>query len=124
MHSQLFISIARMHHISNPSKFRRLRRHALQSEVSGLVKTGKPGVLVLDGKKAKIKTFLERARELRYLDFHHVDMQPLPMDMMIRLADGKFGLQEVTNMSELIKALDRISLKEWFRNQMGMAKSP
>jgi hypothetical protein len=96
----LFISLVRMHRalsepqfrwclrltaryfradISNPSKFRRLKRFALQADVSGLVKVstwhvdlvnlypestqiGKPGVLVFDGEKECISTFLEHAR--------------------------------------------------------------
>ncbi|KIM40013.1 hypothetical protein M413DRAFT_190108 [Hebeloma cylindrosporum] len=118
----LFISLVRMHHISNPSKFRRLKRFALQANVSGLVKIGKPGVLVFDGERECIRTFLESARGLRYLDFHHVDTKPFPNAGSGRVADAKNGLREVSDMKELIRALDIVGEKEWFRRKMGMIK--
>ncbi|KAF9561968.1 hypothetical protein CPC08DRAFT_707016 [Agrocybe pediades] len=119
---QLFISIARMHHISNPSKFRRLKRFAMQSNVSGIVKTGKPGVLVFDGEKESVKTFLEHARGLRYLDFHHVDTKPFTNDRGRRIADAKLGLSEVEDMNAMVSILDSIGEKDWFRSQMKMTK--
>ena len=68
--------------ISNLSKFRRLKRHATQANVSGLVKvmpprkkilvyhdilmqnfqTKKPGVVVFEGEQIAIKSFLENAK--------------------------------------------------------------
>ncbi|KAF5327185.1 hypothetical protein D9619_004399 [Psilocybe cf. subviscida] len=119
MTSQIYISVARMHHISNPSKFRRLKRFAEQSNVSGLVKTGKPGILVFDGERESIKVFLEHARGLRYLDFHHLDTKPLALG---RVADAKSGLQEVHSTSELVNRLESVREKDWFRVQMRMAK--
>ncbi|KAF8907350.1 hypothetical protein CPB84DRAFT_1844047 [Gymnopilus junonius] len=119
--SQLFISIARMHHISNPSKFRRLRRFAEHSNVSGFVKKGKPGVLLFEGYETSVKEFLEHARGLRYLDFHHVDTKPF-LRCRKRLSEGKNGLQEVNDMNELIIRVDSIGEKEWFRSHMGMSK--
>ncbi|KAF8968028.1 hypothetical protein BDZ97DRAFT_448407 [Flammula alnicola] len=120
--SQIFISLARMHHIYNPSKFRRLKRFAAQSNVSGFVKAGRPGILVFDGEKDSIKIFLEHARGLRYLDFHHVDTKLFSENAKLRLADAKCGLQEVEDTSELIRRLDILGEKEWFRKQMGMSK--
>ncbi|GLB40495.1 hypothetical protein LshimejAT787_0803660 [Lyophyllum shimeji] len=113
-----------MHHISNPAKFRRLKRHALHANVSGLVKTGKPGVLVFEGTKDSISTFLENVRALRYLQFQHVDTRPLAHDARGRLAQSKVGLQEVPDMRTLVDALDAIGLKAWFRAQMSMDKGP
>ncbi|KAF5382139.1 hypothetical protein D9615_004302 [Tricholomella constricta] len=124
LNTQIFISIARMHHISNPSKFRRLKRHAIHANVSGLVKTGKPGVLVFEGSKESISTFLENVRVLRYLQFQHVDTQPLAIDMQGGLAQSKVGLREVVDMRALVDALDQIGLKPWFRTQMSMDKGP
>ncbi|KAH6909057.1 hypothetical protein BKA70DRAFT_223928 [Coprinopsis sp. MPI-PUGE-AT-0042] len=60
--ANLSIAIVRMHHISNPHKFRRLKRYALQSQVSGLAKKGKPGIVVFDGQPQSIKEFLAHAR--------------------------------------------------------------
>ncbi|KAF8798947.1 hypothetical protein BYT27DRAFT_6884819 [Phlegmacium glaucopus] len=121
---QFFISLVRMHHISNPSKFRRLKRYATQASVSGLVKTGKPGVVVFEGEQTAIKSFLENAKGLRYLDFHHLDTKPLSINSNnnVRLADSKLGLHEVENMNELVEALDTIGEKQWFRQQMGMTR--
>ena len=101
--------------------------------------TKKPGVVVFEGEQTAIKSFLENARGtyvqyndmiqvkfwwspgLRYLDFHHVDTKPLLISSnnKIRLADSKPGLHEVENMNELVKALDAIGEKGWFRQQMG-----
>ena len=148
--------------ISNPSKFRKLKRHATQANVSGLVKvskkwlikhitsrypnayfqTGKPGVVVFEGERIAIKTFLEcvkgtcvlsstwyqshslRSAGLRYLNFHHLDTKPLLISMSnkTRLADSKPGIHEVDSMNELVKALDTIGEKQWFRQQMGMTR--
>jgi len=58
------------------------------------------------------------------LDFHHVDTVSLPQETKLRIADGRTGLQEVEDMAELIESLDAISMKEWFRQHMGMAKGP
>ncbi|KAF9048690.1 hypothetical protein BJ165DRAFT_1461759 [Panaeolus papilionaceus] len=118
---QLFVSIARMHHISNPSKFRRLKRFAVQAPVSGLVKTGKPGVLVFDGTESSIKKFLQDARGLRYLDFHHVDTKSYGASKS-RIIDGTPGLREVESMADIIDTLDKIGEKSWFRSEMGMTK--
>jgi len=122
---QFFISLVRMHHISNLSKFRRLKRHATQANVSGLVKIKKPGILVFEGEQTAIKSFLENAKGLRYLDFHHLDTKPFIINSnnKIRLADSKPGLHEVENMNELVKALDAIGEKEWFKQQMGMKRN-
>ncbi|KAG2017820.1 hypothetical protein CC2G_007296 [Coprinopsis cinerea AmutBmut pab1-1] len=84
--SDLFVAIVRMHHITNPSKFRRLKRFALHANVSGLVKKGKPGLVVFDGSQSSVKTFLANARGLRYLEYHHVDTTSLP-DKSKRVAD-------------------------------------
>ncbi|KAF9532599.1 hypothetical protein CPB83DRAFT_759293 [Crepidotus variabilis] len=120
----LFVSIARMHHISNPSKFRRLRRFADQDGISGLVKAGKPGILVFDGESQAINTFLEHARGLRYLDFHHVDTklfsENINFNQNSRLNNGEAGLREVESMNEMICRLEVLGLKDWFRLQLGM----
>lgn len=97
-------------------------------------------MLVFDGEKESISAFLEAARGtdlralltplgmltrnlgLRYLDFHHVDTQPFPISAPIRLAESRIGLREVSDMKALIDALDTLSLKSWFRTQMGMEK--
>ncbi|KIL59576.1 hypothetical protein M378DRAFT_84910 [Amanita muscaria Koide BX008] len=86
--------------IRSRTKLRRLKQYAVNSNISGLVKTGKPGVLVFDGTRESIKTFLENARMVkfcvqgvdlglgpvsRYLDFHHVDTSPLPRFVVLRL---------------------------------------
>ncbi|KJA26355.1 hypothetical protein HYPSUDRAFT_133107 [Hypholoma sublateritium FD-334 SS-4] len=118
--SSIFISLARMHHISNLSKFRRLKRFAMQSSVSGF--TGKPGILIFHGTKESNKTFLEHAKGLRYLDFRHVDTKSFTRNGDLRLADGKHGLEEVTNTSDLVVKLDLLGEKEWFRKKMGMQK--
>ncbi|RDB25945.1 hypothetical protein Hypma_006846 [Hypsizygus marmoreus] len=111
-----------MHHIINPAKFRRLKQHAAHANVSGLVKTGRPGVLVFEGKKHAISSFLEAAKALRYLDFHHVDTQPLAPESQGHLAQAKIGLREVPDMKALIDELEKIGLKSWFRIHMGMEK--
>ncbi|KAF8698233.1 hypothetical protein AX14_001180 [Amanita brunnescens Koide BX004] len=116
----LFISIARMHHIRSLAKLRKLKQYAVNADVSGLVKRGRPGVLVLDGTRHAIKDFLENARSLRYLEFHHVDTIPLGTTM--RIADARPGLHEVEDMNALIQAIDKLSLRPWFRTQMGMDK--
>ncbi|KAG6909961.1 hypothetical protein DXG01_014230 [Tephrocybe rancida] len=113
-----------MHHISNPAKFRRLKRYAVHANVSGLVKIGKPGVLVFEGNKDSISTFLENARGLRYLQFQHVDTQPMEPEAEGRLAQSKVGLHEVADMRALVDVLDAIGLKSWFRTQMLMDKGP
>lgn len=59
---------------------------------------------------------------LRYLDFHHVDTKPVSGKGDLRLADGKYGLEELASTSELISKLDVMGEKEWFRKQMGMQK--
>ena len=100
----------------------------------------KPGVVVFEGEQTAIKFFLENAKGmypcvliqikcwwspgLRYLDFRHLDTKPLLInsDNKIRLADSKPGLHEVENMNELLKALDAIGEKDWFRQQMGMKR--
>ncbi|KAJ7116406.1 hypothetical protein C8R44DRAFT_207706 [Mycena epipterygia] len=117
----LFISIARMHHIRSRTKFRRLQQRAEHSNVSGLAKTGRPGVLVFEGKKDAIADFLEGARSLRYLDFHHVATRPLPSQSEVRIAGRKQGLREVEDMKSLIQALENIGMKDWFRTEMGMS---
>ncbi|KAJ6577380.1 hypothetical protein B0H19DRAFT_1119568 [Mycena capillaripes] len=115
----LFISIARMHHIRSRTKFRRLQQRADHADVSGLAKTGRPGVLVFQGKKDSITAFLEGARSLRYLDFHHVATRPLPSE--VHIAGTKPGLREVEDMKTLIQTLEAIGLKEWFRTEIGMS---
>ncbi|KAJ6612309.1 hypothetical protein B0H10DRAFT_1773701 [Mycena sp. CBHHK59/15] len=117
----LFISIARMHHIRSRTKFRRLQQRAEHANVSGLAKTGRPGVLVFEGRKDCITAFLEGARSLRYLDFHHVATQRLPGDPPVHVAGPKPGLREVEDMRAVIEAVDAIGLKEWFRREMGMS---
>ncbi|TFK27151.1 hypothetical protein FA15DRAFT_653809 [Coprinopsis marcescibilis] len=117
---KLLVSIVRMHHISNPSKFRRLKRHAIQSNVSGLVKTGKPGVLVFDGSPQSIKMFLTHARGLRYLDFHHVATGPMPPNIASRVVSGTPGLHEVEGMNDIVQAMDVLQLKDWFRENLGL----
>ncbi|KAM6504313.1 hypothetical protein JOM56_001256 [Amanita muscaria] len=116
------MSIARMHHIRSRTKLRRLKQYAVNSNISGLVKTGKPGVLVFDGTRESIKTFLENARSLRYLDFHHVDT--IPLQTTARIAQARLGLQEVADMNNLLLSLEKLSLKDWFRTQMHMEKKP
>lgn len=120
--ANISIAIVCMHHISNPQKFRRLKRYALQSQVSGLAKTGKPGILVFDGQPQSIKDFLSHARGLRYLDFHHVATRHA-VEMEKRVADAEPGLHEVETMSDLVKAMERVSLKSWFRESLGMSGS-
>ncbi|KAI5825036.1 hypothetical protein K523DRAFT_251912 [Schizophyllum commune Tattone D] len=112
------VSIARMHHIRSMTKFRRLKQHARNSEI------GKPGVLVFRGTKFTVSTFLENARALRYLDFHHVDTQPL-LPTSTGFADKMdYGLEEVPDMKELIRRLDEHGLKDWFRREIGMSGRP
>ncbi|KAJ7746648.1 hypothetical protein B0H16DRAFT_1320986 [Mycena metata] len=115
----LFISIARMHHIRSRTKFRRLQQHADHANVSGLAKTGKPGVLVFEGRKDCITAFLEGARSLRYLDFHHVATRPVEPEVHLA-GTSKLGLREVEDTKSLIQALDVLGLKEWFRIEMRM----
>ncbi|KAJ6570183.1 hypothetical protein DFH09DRAFT_917360 [Mycena vulgaris] len=118
--ASLFISIARMHHIRSRTKFRRLQQRADHARVSGFAKTGRPGVLVFEGKKDCITDFLEGARSLRYLDFHHVATRPLASEMHLA-GTTKPGLREVEDMKTLIQALDAIGMKDWFRLEMGMS---
>lgn len=124
--------------IRSEAKYRRLKAFAESAKVSGLAKKGRPGVLVFDGEKEAIRTFLSNARSksglfalclliidlsgLRYLDFHHVDTIPLPQDPRRRIADARPGLREVKDMAELVQSLEDVSMKEWFRQNMGMAK--
>ncbi|KXN91686.1 hypothetical protein AN958_12538, partial [Leucoagaricus sp. SymC.cos] len=110
--------------IRSETKFRRLKAFAESAKISGLAKKGRPGVLVFDGEKEPIRAFLSNARSLRYLDFYHVDTVPIPPHTTHRLANGRVGLHEVEDMAELVQALDDISMKEWFRQNMGMAKGP
>jgi hypothetical protein len=39
-----------------------------------------------------------------------------------RLADGRIGLEEVKDTNDLVRRLDIVGEKEWFRRQMGMQK--
>ncbi|KAJ7183166.1 hypothetical protein C8R46DRAFT_509922 [Mycena filopes] len=133
---EMLISIARMHRESSPvldpsqftfpdirsrTKFRRLQQHADHANVAGLAKTGKPGVLVFEGEKTCIAAFLEGARSLRYLDFHHVSTRVLPPDPEVHIAGtSKAGLREVPDMKTLIQALEAVGLKDWFRTEMRM----
>ncbi|KAJ3557495.1 hypothetical protein NP233_g11728 [Leucocoprinus birnbaumii] len=110
--------------IRSETKFRRLKAFAESAKISGLAKKGRPGVLVFDGDKEAIRTFLSNARSLRYLDFHHVDTVTVPSQTTQRLANGRVGLREVNDMAELVQRLDEMSMKEWFRQNMGMAKGP
>ncbi|KAL1694330.1 hypothetical protein GGG16DRAFT_47522 [Schizophyllum commune] len=112
---EALVSIARMHHIRSMTKFRRLKQHARNSEI------GKPGVLVFRGTKFTVSTFLENARALRYLDFHHVDTQPLLPPSAGFAEKMDYGLEEVPDMKELIRRLDEHGLKDWFRREMGMS---
>ncbi|KAF7312112.1 hypothetical protein MIND_00223500 [Mycena indigotica] len=117
-----FISIARMHHIRSRSKFRRLQQRAEAAPVLGLAKSGRPGILVVQGTKSAISAFLEAlVAGLRYLDFHHIATRPLNADvnLMINL---KSGLVEVNRVKDLVQALESIGLKEWFRTEMHMGK--
>ncbi|KAF8624509.1 hypothetical protein AX15_005825 [Amanita polypyramis BW_CC] len=121
----LFISIARMHHIRSLAKLRRLKQYAVSANVSGLVKAGKPGVLVFEGTKYSIKTFLDNARSLRYLEFHHVDtilLDTILLDTSLHITNAKAGLHEVKDMNTLVLAVDSLGLKAWFRSQIGMDK--
>ncbi|KAI5892607.1 uncharacterized protein SCHCODRAFT_0257138 [Schizophyllum commune H4-8] len=112
---EALVSIARMHHIRSMAKFRRLKQHARNSEA------GKPGVLVFRGTKFTVSMFLENARALRYLDFHHVDTQSL-LPPSAGFADKMdYGLEEVPDMKELVRRLDEHGLKDWFRREMGMS---
>ncbi|KAJ7242795.1 hypothetical protein B0H12DRAFT_1023569, partial [Mycena haematopus] len=106
--------------IRSRTKFRRLQQRADHANVSGLVKTGRPGVLVFEGKKDSIVAFLTAIRSLRYLDFRHVATRNLPAEPEMHIAGSKPGLHEVEDMKTLIKALDAIGLKEWFRAEMRM----
>ncbi|KAJ7650684.1 hypothetical protein FB45DRAFT_23683 [Roridomyces roridus] len=108
--------------IRSRTKFRRLQQRADHAMVSGLAKTGRPGVLVFQGKKECITAFLEGARSLRYLDFHHVATRPLEEHQ--HFAGPKPGLREVDDMGSVIEALDAIGLKDWFRYEMGMTSRP
>ncbi|KAK7032857.1 hypothetical protein R3P38DRAFT_2919321 [Favolaschia claudopus] len=121
MQSPFFISIARMHHIRSRAKFRRLQQCADHANVSGLAKTGRPGVLVFEGKKDDISTFLQGVRSLRYLDFHHVATTPLSSELAGHVGGAKPGLREVEDMNTVIKALEELGMKEWFRSELGMS---
>lgn len=48
--------------IRSETKFRRLKAFAESAKISGLAKKGRPGVLVFDGEKEAIRTFLSNAR--------------------------------------------------------------
>jgi hypothetical protein len=61
------------------------------------------------------------AAALSYLDFHHVDTQPLPLFLKNHVANAKIGLHEVTGMHCLVSALDMVALKHWFREEVGMS---
>ncbi|KAF8348891.1 hypothetical protein F5887DRAFT_878937, partial [Amanita rubescens] len=106
--------------IRNLAKLLKLKQYAVNADVSGLVKRGRPGVLVFQGTRYAIKDFLENARSLRYLDFHHVDT--IPLDTTLRIANARPGLHEVEDMNGLIQAIDKLGLRTWFRTQMGMDK--
>ncbi|KAL1741916.1 hypothetical protein HDZ31DRAFT_44415, partial [Schizophyllum fasciatum] len=108
--------------IRSMTKFRRLKQHARNSEVRGFAKIGKPGVLVFRGTKYTISTFLENARALRYLDFHHVDTRPLSEVSNGFAGKMDYGLVEVEDMKALIHCLEKHGLKEWFRSEMGMSR--
>jgi hypothetical protein len=146
--------------IINPSKFRRLKRHAVTTGVSGYVKVlfsafsyvclfepkaGKPGVLFFHGSKPTVSSFLECVRcallhscffytklkchdtALRYLEFHHVDTQPLSPEQVVTLSkmsdeSDTVGLEEMPDMKALVEAADKLGLKSWFRKEMGMEK--
>ncbi|KAJ7220090.1 hypothetical protein GGX14DRAFT_585484 [Mycena pura] len=110
-----------MHHIRSRTKFRRLQQRADHANVSGIAKTGRPGVLVFQGGKHAIGEFLEGVRSLRYLDFHHVAMRPLPSDPEMHIAGPKPGLKEVEDMKDLVQALEAVGLKDWFRFEIGMS---
>ena len=58
---------------------------------------------------------------LRYLNFHHVDTKLFPAAAG-RVADAEIGLQEVSDMKELIRVLDIVGEKEWFKRKMGMTQ--
>jgi hypothetical protein len=38
-----------------------------------------------------------------------------------RVADAHLGLHDVATMNELVEAMDRVSLKAWFREHLGMS---
>ncbi|KII92927.1 hypothetical protein PLICRDRAFT_85735, partial [Plicaturopsis crispa FD-325 SS-3] len=106
--------------IVNAAKFRKLSNSAESHGISGLVKASKPGVLVVEAERESLSYFLEDARDLRYLEFHHVDTQPISPSSG-RVAGAKIGLREVANMREMVQALDAIGRKAWFRMEMGMS---
>ncbi|KAJ7056615.1 hypothetical protein C8F01DRAFT_992749 [Mycena amicta] len=111
-----FISIARMHHIRSRSKFRRLQQCAESAPVSGLAKSGRPGVLVFQGTQDAISNFLQGARSLRYLDFHHVSTRPCEPGPLT----SKPGLREVYEMRDLVQTLEEMGLKHWFLAELRM----
>lgn len=134
-----FICLARMHHIRGPNKYRRLRQAALKSAVTGLVKKGRPGVLLVQGTKIGISVFLKEVRGLRYLEFRHLDTRPFsepsaaslptdtpkgrpPPDTLLEGIPGTSGpgLTEVEGMNDVVQATEKIGLKDWFRKQFGM----
>ncbi|KAJ8692872.1 hypothetical protein PTI98_010142 [Pleurotus ostreatus] len=120
--NQVYISLSRMHHIISQKKFRRLKMSAEASNISGWAKAGKPGVLVVQGQKQNIATFLERVRVLRYLEFHHVST--IPLEASAKLWTWS-GLKEAPDMKFLILNVDVVQqgMKTWFRKEMGMSGS-
>ncbi|KAF7317043.1 hypothetical protein HMN09_00438800 [Mycena chlorophos] len=117
---QAVVSIARMHHIRSRAKFRRLQHCAETAPVSGIAKSGKPGVLVFHGTNDAVATFLAGVRSLRYLDFHHVATRPF--DSTQPPLSTKPGFQEVTDTKKVMEALEAIGLKDWFRSEMGLGR--
>ncbi|KAF7424251.1 hypothetical protein PC9H_009557 [Pleurotus ostreatus] len=115
-----------MHHIISQKKFRRLKMSAEASNISGWAKAGKPGVLVVQGQKQNIATFLERTyrtvQVLRYLEFHHVST--IPLEASAKLWTWS-GLKEAPDMKFLILNVDVVQqgMKTWFRKEMGMSGS-
>ncbi|KAF7327447.1 hypothetical protein MKEN_00322800 [Mycena kentingensis (nom. inval.)] len=123
----MFIAIARMHHIRSRSKFRRLLQCAESAHVSGLAKSGRPGVLLFQSNSMEsINTFLHGVRSLRYLDFHHVATRPLSNPDASVFTGTKPGLREVNEMKELLQVLEVIGadFKQWFRSELGMGGPP
>lgn len=139
-----FICLARMHHIRGPNKYRRLRQAALKSDVIGLVKKGRPGVLLVQGTKSNISGFLKEVRGLRYLEFRHLDTRSLSeasttsssaetlkhIELKRRslpehspegiAGTSGPGLTEVEGMNDVVQAAEKIGLKDWVRKQFGM----
>ncbi|KAF8802525.1 hypothetical protein BYT27DRAFT_7112265, partial [Phlegmacium glaucopus] len=104
-----------------PSKFRSLKRYATQASVSGLQGEQK---FADTHEQNVINLFLEITKGLRYLDFHHLDTKSLSTNLNnnIRLANSKLGLHEGENMNKLVKVLNTIGEKQWFRKQIGMTR--